>query len=854
MNYRFWTFIILFTCLQIGLLDASRAQASLDYYLPTEVRYDESVPTPQSVIGHEVGEWHVTHDKLVYYFYELAAKSNRVTVEQIGHTYEFRPLLNVIITSPDNHARLEDIRQQHLLLADPDRSSALDLDEMPVVVRLGYSVHGNEASGANASLLAAYHLAAGRGSEVDEMLQNCIILIDPSLNPDGLQRFSTWVNEHKSKNLNPDPNGREFHEPWPGGRTNHYWFDLNRDWLLAQHPESIARLKTYHRWMPNVQTDHHEMESDASFFFQPGIPSRKNPLIPEQNVILTEKIATFHARALDEERRYYYTKESFDDFYFGKGSTYPDIQGAIGILFEQASVRGHLRNTENGELSFPFAIKNQFISSLSTIWASLSLRTDLLSFQRDFFLDALNKSKKSEFQGIIVGTAEDQARAAMLAQILRKHQIRVHRLKEDIKVEDQHFRGENSYVIPLQQKQYTLIRAIFDRQTDFVDSLFYDISAWNFDLSFNANIKWIKSLDDEVLGEEVTDAAIKKGEIIGGEGLAYAVRWDQYFAPGFLYALLTHDVIIKVANEPFTSELGQVFERGTVLIPVGLQEMGDDRLFDLLEKYSNKYHVKVHAVQSGLSAAGIDLGSSNFKRIQKPVIATLVGPGVSGYEAGELWHLLDQRFDIHHTMISTEDIDRVNLARYNVLLLPGGSYGSVGAAGQKKITEWVQNGGTVVAWHGALNFTKKLKTADLDEVKSYKLDSIKYNYSERPKARGAQYIGGAIFNMELDLTHPLAYGYQSKELPVFKRGDTAIKSSVGSRRNPFLYYEQPLLSGYASEENLERISKTPAVSISSFGAGKVINFVDNPNFRAFWYGTNKLLMNAIFWGDQISTR
>ncbi len=829
------------------------AQADLNYYLPYEADLDESIPTPQEVIGHEIGEWHLTHDKLVYYFYELAKVSDRVKVERIGQTYEYRPLLNVIITSPHNHQNLEEIRRQHLQLTSS--SAKVNISDMPVVVRLGYSVHGNEASGANASVLTAYYLAAARGTEIEDILDNSIILIDPSLNPDGMQRFSTWVNEHKSKNLNPDPNGREFRESWPNGRTNHYWFDLNRDWLLAQHPESIARLKVYHDWMPNVQTDHHEMGSDATFFFQPGIPSRKNPLIPDKNVSLTEKIAQYHANALDEQKRYYYSKESFDDFYFGKGSTYPDIQGGIGILFEQASSRGHLRETENGMLSFPFAIKNHFTTSLSTIRASVDLKEELLNFQRDFFLNSSSERKKDSKKGLIFGTVKDPSRAVLLARVLQRHHIDLYLPEKDLTMNGKKFPADKSFIVPLDQKQHVLIKAIFERQTEFEDSLFYDISAWNFDLSYNTQLAWIDDIAKlGSLGEKVQDLSLPKGEITGESGYAYVIDWNQYFAPGFVYALQKKGVLLQVAHEPFGTIEGLQFERGSIMIPVGIQNFGENELRELIEKFARQYHIKVYALGSGLSSSGIDLGSNNFSKIQKPEIAMIVGSSVSGYEAGEVWHLLDQRYDMFVTLISTNDVDRIKLDRYNVILLPGGSYSNLNSPAQERLKEWVQNGGTLVGWKGALRFLDKLKIADLEFKKPYRIDSVGFTYSDRPKARGAQYIGGAIFNMQMDLTHPLAYGYEEEFLPVFKNSDMVLTNSKGNHRNPFVYTNSPLISGYVSDENLDRIKNTPAVSISSFGSGRVVGLVDNPNFRAFWYGTNRLMMNAVFWGNLISTR
>jgi len=310
----------------------------LKYYLPDSVTYNPAIPKPKDIIYHEVGEWHITHDRLVNYMKAIAvAAPDRVKLETMGFTYEGRPQVLLIITSPKNQQRLEEIRQQHVKLTDPSQSSSVNIDNMPVVVWIGHSIHGNEPSGANASLLTAYYLAAAQGKQIDDLLDNVVVLFDPSFNPDGLQRFSTWANQHKSKNLVSDANSREFNEVWPGGRFNHYWFDLNRDWLPAVHVESQNRLKWFHAWKPNILTDHHEQGSNATFFFQPGVPSRVNPLTPEKNQELTAKLAKFHAAFLDRIGSLYFTKENYDDFYYGKGSTYPDINGAIGILFEQAS-------------------------------------------------------------------------------------------------------------------------------------------------------------------------------------------------------------------------------------------------------------------------------------------------------------------------------------------------------------------------------------------------------------------------------------------------------------------------------------------------------------------------------------
>ena len=301
MRYLTILFVIYITT---GL---AQSDITLDYYLPQNTNYNQAIPTPKSVIGHEVGEWHVTHDKLVQYMYRLAESSDRISIENRGQTFEGRPLILLTITSKENHDNLERIRTDHIAATNGELEN---FDNRPAIVYQGFSIHGNEPSGANAGLAAAYYLAAAEGPEIEELLNKVVILFDPSFNPDGLQRFAYWANTNRSIYLNPDPNDREYSEVWPGGRTNHYWFDMNRDWLPVQLPESRARIATFHKWLPNILTDHHEMGTNATFFFQPGIPSRTHPLTPSKNQELTKSIANFHAKALDQIGSLYYFHRS----------------------------------------------------------------------------------------------------------------------------------------------------------------------------------------------------------------------------------------------------------------------------------------------------------------------------------------------------------------------------------------------------------------------------------------------------------------------------------------------------------------------------------------------------------------
>jgi hypothetical protein len=420
-----------------------------NYYLPQHISYNKKIPVPEELIQHPVGEWHVTHDRLLLYMKTIAkACPERVQLQSMGFTTEQREQVLLIFSSPSNIKNIEAIRQQHLQL---QKTGTGDITNMPVVVWIGHSIHGNESSGSNAALLGAYYLAAAQGEKIDSILENTVILYDPSFNPDGLQRFSTWANQHKSKTLVTDPNSREFNEVWPGGRFNHYWFDLNRDWLPQVLTESRNRVKFFHLWKPNILTDHHEMGSGSSFFFQPGVPARANPLTPALNQELTAKIAKYHSAALDKIQSLYFTKENYDDFYYGKGSTYPDIQGCIGILFEQASSRGFAQQTPNGILRFPFTIKNQFTTELSTLEAALNLRLELLQYQKDFFKNTAST------QSYIYGDGFDKTKTKLFTEMLLNNDIEVYALKNN----QPGFDAATSFVVPLNQPQQTLIKAIF---------------------------------------------------------------------------------------------------------------------------------------------------------------------------------------------------------------------------------------------------------------------------------------------------------------------------------------------------------------------------------------------------------
>ncbi len=848
----------LFIILSLFISRTIFSQVPLSYYFPSSVHYNPSIPTPQSFFGFQVGELHFSPDQIHAYMRTLDAASDRITIEQMGETYEQRPIFLLTITSPENHRNIQSIKEQHKSLTDPSKSSTLNLDTMPVVVWIGYSVHGNEPSGSNASVLMAYHLAAAQGNEIEQELKDVIVLLNPSINPDGLNRFATWANMHKGNKLVADPQSREHNEIWPGGRTNHYWFDLNRDWMPLQHPESRGRLEKYYEWRPNVLTDHHEMGTNNTFFFQPGVPSRNNPLAPASVMNLTAKIAQYHARALDQIGSLYYSEEGFDDFYIGKGSSYPDITGGIGILFEQGSSRGHLQESIHGDVSFPFTIRNQLTTSFSTLKAAHDMRKELLAHQRDFYTAAIRESDRATIKAYVFGSSGDPVRAYHLVDILRRHEIQVYELSKPLRAEGTVFEPGAAYVVPTNQSQYRLLTSLFEKRTSFDDSLFYDVSTWRMPAAFNMRSAELKSLDRSLLGKEV-QSTFPRGSVVGPTtDYAYVFEWTGYYAPRALYRFLKADVKAKVGTRPFeavTSEGKKRFDFGTIVIPVGIQPEKADTIRKLVEKAAEEDGIRVFALNTGMTVTGIDLGSPSFQVVQLPKVALLVGQGVSFTDAGEAWHVLDRRFEMEVSLLELSLFNRADLSRYTTIVMVGGTYTGIDSSGRESLKHWIDNGGTLIAMENAIEWTinNKIAAARLRKDESSKKDTIvaRRSYADEEAFTRALEIPGTIFEVRYDRTHPLLFGYQDSLMYVFRNTTVFLDPSKNPYATPAQYTEKPLISGYMNKQHEKYIKGSAALLIQANKSGRVILMTDNPNFRAFWYGTNKLFLNSIFFGATI---
>ncbi|MCA9726177.1 MAG: zinc carboxypeptidase [Candidatus Eisenbacteria bacterium] len=848
-------FAAILTLLSLAMATRSVEATELSYYLPQDVTYAPEIPLPSATLGYEVGDWHVRHDQLVAYLQTLAAASPRIRIEETGRTHEGRPLLLLTVTSPDNLGRLDEIRTRHAQLTDPEHSDAVDISDLPVVCYLGYSIHGNEASGSNAALLVAYYLAAAQGEEIESILRDTVILLDPALNPDGLARFGEWANTYRGQEPVGDPDSRERDEAWPGGRTNHYWFDLNRDWLLAVHPESQARLVTYQRWKPNLLGDFHETSSRHTFFFQPGVPSRKNPLTPQRNVELTQRLASYHARALDAAGSLYFTEEVYDDYYYGKGSTYPDINGGIGILFEQATTSGQTIDLEQGERDFPFTIRNQFLVSLSTLRGARDLRTDLLSYQRSFYQDAWHGAPSS---GWIFGDATDRTRTATLVELLLRHGIDVYRAAHGGDVEGTRYEPGSTFVVPRKQAQARLLEAMMETRTSFPDSVFYDVSTWTMPLAMGLPYASVSNARDW-MGDKVETAPIPAGQVRvtdrGSLPVAFAFEWGEYLAPRALLELEREGIWARVATRPFAAQTAQgrtSFDFGTIVIPCGIQKATAAALWEAMDRIAQEDGVDVHAIVTGLTPAGIDLGSPSLRPVNPPSIAMLVGDGVSSTTAGTIWHLLDHKFGQPVSLLTLQPLSGAQLRRYTHLILPDGGYDRLGEAGKESLRRWVEEGGVLILVGSATTWAidAGLIPGERRQDPMALVESPKppRPYGQYGATQSARRISGAILWARLDRTHPLGFGFPRPRIAVFRDSRIFLSPDANPYGNVVQCTEAPLASGYVPSGDLPLIAGSASLMARREGRGAVISMVDEPDFRGFWYGTNKLFMNAVCFG------
>lgn len=846
--------VALLSALSLGIAaqpESSPYEYDLSYFMPKgEYTYDPSIPTPESVLGFQLGRQHADWGQVVDYMKHLDAVSDRVSVRETGRTYQYRPFIEVTISSASNQSKMERIKSEHMTISDTEKSSSLNLDDMPVVVSLVYSIHGNEPSGVNSSLAVAYFLAAANGNGIEELLDKTVILMTPGANPDGINRFASWVNTTRSNTDVSDLNSREFKEPWPSSRTNHYWADCNRDWLMLQHPEGRNSVSNYLDWMPNVLADLHEQGASRPYYFSPGHPKRVHHLIKDDNQRFASRVSEVVAEELDKIGTLYYSKEGYDDYYIGKGAAYGDIHGSICLLYEQGTSRGHLRETVNGTRSFAWTIRNQAYGSYGTILSAYRMRGELLAYQRDFFKSSMRNLASQPVKGYIFDANGSKSVAYHFLRNLKGHDIDVYRLAKDATVEGDKFSCDESYIIPLDQKFGEMVTTIMEDVHHYDDSIFYDISSWSFPRAFNLRSQPVKSLSG-LVGDRVADIAFPKGEVKGGKSdYGYIFSTVEFYAPKIMHELMLKGLHVYVGDRPFHFKSGDVemdMGYGTVMVPVANQPISADELYRDLSALASQAGVDIYSATTGLME-DVDFGSPAFHPLTLPKVAIIVGSTMGVPDSGEAWFLLDRRFQMRPTLIeASTSLNAEKLSKYTVIIMANGMPG-LSASSSKALREWVASGGTLILSGKACKWADKNGLLAIKEKDaSFKEDSTIYRpFAEKREASAGNSIDGVMLNCHLDISHPLAWGFNQQDIAVIKNNNIIFEKDPDPYASPLRYTPRPRLSGFLSAKNEELLADSPAVIARGYKSGSVIAFADDMNFRSYFFGTSKIFMNAIF--------
>ncbi|WP_420155095.1 M14 family metallopeptidase [Siphonobacter sp.] len=850
MNQRLILFLFL-------LLASSSLWAQQSYYFPNTGTFDPRIPSPEQFLGYPIGTHYTRHDQIVAYFKELERTSNgKAHVQVIGKSYEERPQIILTVTAPENYSNLEKIRQKHLTVTDPAQPNLTKAD--PVIVLLGYSVHGAETSGGEAALLTAYYLVANQSAETAQYLKESVILIDPAQNPDGRDRAANWHNMYKSFPPVSDPADLEHLQGFPGGRVNHYFTDLNRDWLSAEQIESKNRVDFSHQWYPNVHIDFHEMGTNSTYYFEPTPAGHQSPLLPQSSYDFNATLAKYHAEALDKIGSLYFTKESFDNLSPIYGSTYPDFYGAVGVTFEQGSSRGLVQESTSGPVTFPFTIRNHLVTGLATLKGALAEKENLFKLQKDFFKSAVTQGKANPAKAFVFGDSRDVSLTNKLLSLVLRHRLKVYTLNADVTADGKKFEKGKAYVVPAEQPFFRIVHSLFEETPKLKDSTFYDNTSWSVVHAYGIQQAKLNSVPS--LGQAVTAVPTVQGGVAGGKAqLAYLLNWSEYNASRALYSLLSQGVLVKTSLKPFTSQTAtgpQKFSYGSLVIPVAGQKISSDSLYRAVEEASRRSNLTFATTSTGFSLEGIDLGSNNILPVRKPEVALITGATSGLAEAGQVWFLLNEHLQLPVSKLDPQSLERVSLDRYQVLVLPNGTYREWSKPTVDALKAWVSRGGTLITfrtaseWAISQGFAKERVFVDSSATRR-NASVTRVDYATRAETEAPRRINGGIFLADIDITNPIAFGLNDRKIFFTKTGNTILLPSKDKYATVAKYLPSSYISGYVSKENVAKINNTASILVGQLGHGKVILFAEDPTYRHYWHGTNRLFLNALFYGNLI---
>lgn len=839
-------------------------------------QHDGDIQSPADFLGYRLGDRFTEYERSVDYFYYLAGASDRIQVEEYGRTYENRPLLVLTVSAEDNMAEIDDIRETQMKMVDafrlPESEQAGFLDQ-PVVTSFSYNIHGNEASSTEAAHQVAYELATTEDPYLLGALEESVILMFICINPDGRNRYVNWYNTVARHTGGAEPRDLEHYAPWPNGRTNHYWFDLNRDWIWGVHPESRGHTAAYQRWMPQVHVDYHEQGYNANYFTAPGTTPR-NFLLPDSYEAWSDTFGRANIAEFDKKGLSYFTRDRFDFYYPSYGSSYPSVMGGIGMLTEQGGIgAGRAIEAEDGYvLTLRQRVYDHYTTSLATIKASARNRRALLEYSLSAW-DPINSKEPTNAYVI-----EDDGNPFLedFLKVMLLNGAEVERTTSSLTASGLNYRsGEKerktfpagSIIIPTEQSRHLFVNSLLGRNLYIEDSVMYDMATWSAPLAYNLNA-WSLGSPVQVDTEPVTSATLYETGMVSAAGTgpayAYVIDYNQRNAPKALSKLWEKEYRVRSAHAPFTTLDGRTFSAGSLIVLAGRNVGKAADMAADMAAVAKDAGVNISAEVTGRVASGDDIGNSRHRPVKQPKVAMLVEPPFNTYTSGQLYFLFDQETELPVERIRVSTLAQTAIPKfgsrygladlddYDVLLLPGANRLSQVWKDEslQALTDWIRNGGTVVALEGsALFFSKEGKVSDLG-VASLPRDTAEtarlLTYAERENYRGKRRIPGSALRSSVDQTHPLAFGVEP-EVFTLKFGTNALIPS-NNLQSVARYLDdagQLLTAGYAADENLNVLAGKTWAGVQSFGSGKIVYLLDNPHYRMFWRGPSRMVQNAV---------
>lgn len=833
-----------------------KIKAAIFFIVPLVI--NAQLKSPREFLGYELGEKFSRHHQVADYYNHISLNSKKVTLKEYGATYEGRPLLLAYVSSEDNLRQLNQIREDNLrragiLEGEPSTNVA--------IVWLSYNVHGNESSSTEASMATIYDLIR-ENSDKSDWLENTIVIIDPCINPDGRDRYVNFYWQYGALPYNPDPNALEHNEEWPGGRPNHYLFDLNRDWAWQTQIETQQRIKEYNQWLPQIHVDFHEQGINSPYYFAPAAQPF-HELITQFQRDFQSEIGRNHARYFDENNWFYFTKQFFDLLYPSYGDTYPTYNGAIGMTYEQA---GHGRaglgiiKQEGDTLTLKDRIAHHYTTGLSTIEIASGNAARLLDQFSQFFGDNAslkyktfvlkNDGNADKMEALKVWLTNQGIEYGVASNIkgLRGYQYSSGKTT-GFSI------GSEDLVISMNQPKATLAHILMEPKTKLVDSVTYDITAWGvpyaYGLEAYATTQPVQVSNTNAMDFSPSDVPDK--------AYAFISKWNSLGDARFLAALLKRDVKVRFTEKEISYK-GENYGRGSLIIA-----KRDNKSLTNFEasitELANEYKRKLSVLTTGFMDKGPDLGSSDIRYLNKPKIALLGYEGTSSLSFGAAWHFMEQELEYPVTVLGTDYFSRVDLEEYDVLMMPDGWYGNLGEREMKKIMDWVSEGGKLIAVQRALN---KLKNTDYSSLATYKDEAdkkeaekvekarkeearmVKYEEKEREFMKGNS--PGAIYKVKVDNTHPLAFGYGSTYYTL--KNTTNRVAYMEGNNVGVVESKDALLSGFAGKYAREDVAETLVFGVERKGRGQIVHIVDDPLFRSFWQNGKLLIVNALFFVGQ----